>query len=265
MELKKIEALEDNRIVAASGLFGVRDDLYLVCDDCNSIFKYSLNESWQEFPILGFEKLPLDHAERKAKKADFESLILSPFADNKLLAVPSGSKSNRKIGLHFDLVTQQAEWFSLESLFDEIQKHIIEINIEGAFTHQGDLYLLNRGVGEIKSEILKIDLKSYQLKAKFILDLPLIEGVPSHGTELCFYNGEVFMLFCAEKTLNSYDDGPILGWGFASLDLAKFQIKEFQVSDLKIKPEGLVHWNGAWQVSTDPDGHGLSQFFKLMK
>jgi hypothetical protein len=220
---------------AASALVVVKSFQYVVADDelHLGVFPAQGTAPGQLFRM--FEgNLPRDKSDRKKVKPDLEALVLLPsfsdLAHGALLAVGSGSRGNRMQGVLLALDRQGAlrgepRLIDLSPLFGAIEKHVDDLNIEGAVVVGDRFVLLQRGnkggglnalVTMSLNDVLgalgagdsivpvPFDVRTYELGA--------IDGVP-----LCFTDGaalpdgRIVFSAVAEDTDNSYSDGPCAG------------------------------------------------------
>ena len=242
---------------AASGLVITRDHFYIVADDELSLLirdkkgKCSLYVLWEG-------ELPEDVMERKKIKPDLESLFLF---EDKLYAVPSGSKKNRTMGARIKLDSSGKilghEDADFEGLFKKLKTEIDDLNIEGAFSHGKDLFLFQRGNGKegINAMITVKDWPSTKFSVKEI-KLPLHKNVPLTITDATMVEDEIYFLAVAEATESTYLDGEILGAFFGKL--RKGEAQDLTQLDMKGKPEGLAsHSDGYFYIVTDDDSRDI--------
>lgn len=142
---------------AASGLVHVGGQIHVVADDENHLGCFDLSDSGPGRLVRLFEgDLPETQPARKAVKADCEALLALPafagYASGALLAIGSGSSSRstrqRAALLALDSaggVCGPSRVVDLAALFDPLQAHIADLNIEGAFIVNDRFFMLQRG------------------------------------------------------------------------------------------------------------------------
>lgn len=220
---------------AASGLVRAGDFLYVVADDELHLGVFPATGK-QPGVLLRLKagELPDAQAARKAAKPDLESLVMlapsSHYPHGALLAMGSGSRSNRRIGFLIELAEQGAaintpRSVELSAVFAAIAGQVQEINIEGAMISGDRLRLLQRGnkgagrnaVIDLKCEHLARQLhhgviEQVELQHIAWFDLGDVQGVP-----LCFSDGvaladdSIVFTSVAEDTDDNYADGRCVG------------------------------------------------------
>ncbi len=140
---------------AASGLVRAGDFLYVVADDEHhlGVFPATGEATGTLIPILPGE-LPAPKNERKALKPDFEALVRLPpfpgFPGGALLALPSGSRPNRRTGALLGLEADGAvigtpRSIDCSGVFVALERQFPALNVEGAVVVADRLRLLQRG------------------------------------------------------------------------------------------------------------------------
>lgn len=143
---------------AASGLVRVGPWLYVAADDELGLGCFDLRSDapgeLRRLAPAGVPALPVAHEARKARKPDTEALVrLPPMAQapqGALLALGSGSRPNRQQGALWALdeaggLAGAPGAVDLAPLYAALHRRFGELNIEGAFMHDGLLVLLQRG------------------------------------------------------------------------------------------------------------------------
>jgi hypothetical protein len=233
--------------------------LYVVADDaqCLGVFDLDTYAPGRLIPLIAGD-LPIDAAERKQQKPDFEILLALPNAGaTRLLAMGSGSTKRRMRGAVIDLphdAPASVRAIDLEMLFAALAPLVPEINLEGAVLRGDQLLLFNRGNSAYPaSQIIAVPLAGLleggpiaaTLLAK--LQLPSVSGIPLTVTDACpLANGHILLSAVAEATDNSYADGALLGAAIVELS-ADLQVLTIGPLDPILKVEGL-------SVQTRADG-----------
>ena len=216
---------------AASGLVRVRDKLYVIADDEHHLGAFGVDgEEPLKLVRLLDGDLPASAKKRKARKPDFESLLLLPASDESpegsLLALGSGSRPNRFVGALASLdargdVSGPARPVDLKPLYADIFERFAELNIEGAFVTGESLMLLQRGTGVGESAAIRYDLAEVMawlagrrpgaLPACSVrsVDLGVADGIAFAFTDgAALADGSWVFSAVAEDRDDSYDDGP---------------------------------------------------------
>lgn len=285
----------DSAISALSGVACVGEDLYFVGDDVRYLLKTNRNNSMVS--ATAFEKIPLfEQSEQisliplsKEKKPDFEALTCLIFnGQPQLLIIGSGSTENRKQALLYNPANDQVETF-----LDAVDYHFLEnsaeltngadLNIEAVCSDSHHLYIFQRGNINRHHGVLVFDLAKIQqekslenaLINSFNLNLPEIEGAASGISDAYFLLDKKLIVATAavEQTLNTYDDGVVLG-SFILLfspdgqALSSHLIQDVEGKTLPIKVEGITWLESrpdgeVFLLVTDSDG-GDSEVLKVL-
>jgi hypothetical protein len=245
---------------AASGLVRVRDRLYVIADDelHLGVFEVGSTRPLSLVRLLD-GKLPADAKKRKAKKPDFESLVLLPPSvdgpGGTLLALGSGSRPNRFVGalLRLDArgdATGTARPIDLEPLYRELADRLDELNVEGAFVASASLVLLQRGRGGA-SAVARFDLGEVltwlggkwrgALRPSSVRRVRLgdADGVAYAFTDGAALADDAWVFSAvAESRDNNVDDGPCVAAGVGVCDGAD-TVRFFAPLAPKRKVEGI--------------------------
>jgi hypothetical protein len=251
-----------DHVSAASGLVRLGQRLYVVADDDNHLAMFDLRDErpGRMFRLLE-GRLPQEPAERKAVKADLESLAyLTPSLEHPagaLLAMGSGSRPNRQRAVLLGLDERgeplgPRRVVDLAPLYAPLLSTFEELNVEGAFRDGGDLCVLHRR--NRKSPVnacIRFDWRAFERwlhadapvpRATSIdeFDLGAIDGVP-----LCFTDGTALAgggwVFCAaaEDTADSYADAGCAGSAVGMVGPTG-ELLSLQSLSLSCKAEGIA-------------------------
>jgi hypothetical protein len=259
IKLKKIMELKQPFISAASGLVELDGKFFVIADDENFLGVYDL-ESLNGFAALIFhERLSEDKALRKKQKSDFEALVLLP-EQKQLLIVPSGSTSNRERGAVMAASGQFEKEISFHALYNDLRKYFSELNIEGGVVFDEDLWLFQRGNGQLNQNgivVLNLNdlLTSKILSPKIIpIQLGALKDVSLSFTDATKAEGNILFLAVAENCLSTYLDGTIVG---SILGLMNRSGEIIHISPLVTdsKPEGICYnsLSKCFHLVTDDD------------
>jgi hypothetical protein len=237
-----------NGLGAASGIIYLNENLYLIGDNSGFLYKYDiLNKDLSKFPIL-------ENAQEniiKKEKPDFEAITLH---DNKFYIFGSGSTKKREIRVKFNLENNEASTKDVSDIYDKLKKKAAftddDLNIEGAFYFNENLYLMNRGNGEFSKNGIFIHNKDPRAKLEQAkqfdnviykpFKLPIINNVETSFTDAIFIENKIYFLACAENSSSTYDDGEIYGSILGTINIETFEIENtLQITNSQ-KFEGLT-------------------------
>lgn len=208
-------------ISAASGLVHQNNHLFLIADNSQYLYDFSLNDHLLTKIQLVKNTTDLENI-AKAKKPDFESITLD---QDKYYIYGSGSTPNRnlRITYHKEVI---AEDFSkiYQSLQQKFQVDQDNFNIEGVFHTQDEIWFFNRGNGQkAQNGIFKVNKLSPEKSSFDKIKLPLIDQVQAGFTDAILVGDFVYFIAAAEASNSTYLDGEIAG-----TILGKFNRKNFQ-------------------------------------
>ena len=293
--LEKFSFSPDSAIGALSGVAYLGDYLYFVGDDVRYLLKTSLKNKITA--TTTFEKVPLlESSEQealtvlsKAEKPDFEALSCIIFNEQlHLLVMGSGSTEKRKQALLYNPSNHQVQTLLDKLDYDYLQHCVAltggaDLNIEAVCSDNHHLYIFQRGNINHFHGVLVFDLEKIQahkflenaLIRSFNLTLPEINGSVSGISDAYFFVDKNVIVATAavEQTLNTYDDGAVLGSYILVLSpkgevLDSFLIQDAEGSTLAIKVEGITWLESnadgeVFLLVTDSDG-GLSEVITVL-
>lgn len=233
-----------SHLSAASGMWIVNHTLYVVADDQLELGVFSLLDTEPGVTLSIIPGvLPTESKQRKAVKPDFESLTgLPPSASypyGALLALGSGSTELRQRGMlwPFDQqqrLTEQPQIFSLQALYQPLEKVVAELNIEGVVVQGDCLKLWHRANNQQRDNAVieyclsdlyllldaqqqdSLSIQPYHIER---YNLGEVAGVPLTFTDACALpSGDCLFTAVAENTDNSYEDGECVGAAIGLLD-----------------------------------------------
>jgi len=220
---------------AASGLVRVGRRLWVVADDEHHLGVFVDGSTAPlELVRIADGELPADAKQRKKAKGDFEALLAVPptaaWPNGALLAFGSGSRPRRFGAALLPLdrrgdAAGPARSLDLEPLYAPLVAACGEPNVEGAFVSGNDLVLLQRGGdGGRPNAALRWPWPSVEawlagkttaaMKPSSLMRLALgdIDGVALGFTDgAALPDGAWLFSAVAERSDNSYDDGPCAG------------------------------------------------------
>ncbi len=293
--LEKFSFSPDSAIGALSGVAYLGDYLYFVGDDVRYLLKTSLKNKITA--TTTFEKVPLlESSEQealtvlsKAEKPDFEALSCIIFNEQlHLLVMGSGSTEKRKQALLYNPSNHQVQTLLDKLDYDYLQHCVAltggaDLNIEAVCSDNHHLYIFQRGNINHFHGVLVFDLEKIQahkslenaLIRSFNLTLPEINGSVSGISDAYFFVDKNVIVATAavEQTLNTYDDGAVLGSYILVLSpkgevLNSFLIQDAEGNTLAIKVEGITWLESnadgeVFLLVTDSDG-GLSEVITVL-
>ena len=218
---------------AASGLVRAGDRLYVVADDEHHLGVFPATGTAPGTLVRLFPgALPDGKEARKAVKPDLEALAeLPPFADHPhgaLLALPSGSKPNRRTGALLALaadgtVLGEPRAIDVGETYAELLSVLPQLNVEGAFVHATHLCLVQRGSRkDPRSALVRLDLAgvldalargaSIGVARPLAVDVIALGEAGGHPLGLsdatALPDGRIVVTAITEDAADSYADGP---------------------------------------------------------
>jgi hypothetical protein len=221
---------------AASGLIAAGHEWCVIADDELHLGCFAMQGGRPGRLLRLFPgELPAAPRRRKKQKPDLEVLLrLDPGAgmqQGALLALGSGSRAQRCLGVLLPLdkasrPTRQPQSVDASPLYSTLAREFGEVNIEGGWTHGGNLYLLQRGnrgnapnaiIGWTLDPLLRALEHDQVLPAqapRVLREMPLgsVDGVTigfTDGTPLP--DGRWLFSAVAEDTDDAYHDGRLAG------------------------------------------------------
>lgn len=293
--LEKFSFSPDSAIGALSGVAYLGDYLYFVGDDVRYLLKTSLKNKITA--TTTFEKVPLFESSEqealnilsKAEKPDFEALSCIIFNEKlHLLVMGSGSTEKRKQALLYNPSNHQVQTLLDKLDYDYLQHCVAltggaDLNIEAVCSDNHHLYIFQRGNINHFHGVLVFGLEKIQahkslenaLIRSFNLTLPEINGSVSGISDAYFFADKNVIVATAavEQTLNTYDDGAVLGSYILVLSpkgevLDSFLIQDAEGNTLAIKVEGITWLESnadgeVFLLVTDSDG-GFSEVITVL-
>jgi hypothetical protein len=242
---KLIRELEE--ISAASGIVYYNGIYYVIGDDRLHLYMFKSDKTMSKTPIFNTNKYPSEPVVKKLKP-DLESLFIIS-DQNKLVAVPSGSKKERTTGSLIDLTHPfNYENIDFKPLFKSLRKQINidkeDFNIEGSgLICPNTWFILNRGNGPKRRNLIIIlegdAINKSELITYYPVKLPVINDIFSSFTDGFYLNGRLFFIAAAEETDSTYLDGKVAGSLIGVYGFAEQKILDYKILPEKIKFEGI--------------------------
>ncbi|TRX41394.1 DUF6929 family protein [Flavobacterium restrictum] len=229
-------------IGSASGLIYKDNTLFLIGDNSGFLYEYTLDsKNLQRHQIIenATENIP------KKEKPDFEAIT---HFDNSLYIFGSGSTKNRNKMIEVNTKEKEittndlTDLYAVMQSFGEIKSD--DFNLEGAIYTGEEWFLLNRGNGKSKKNVL-FTIQGKNLINEFNIlsndyKLPKINGVRSSFTDAILVDNKIYFLATAEETDSTYTDGKILGSLLGRIDIKTMKIDFTQKISDTHKFEGLT-------------------------
>lgn len=225
-------------ISAASGLVHQNNHLFLIADNSQYLYDFSLND--RLLTRIQLDKSATDRENiAKARKPDFESIT---FDQDKYYIYGSGSTPNRnlRITYHNEILTEDFSkiYHSLQQKFQVDQDNF---NIEGVIHKEDEIWLFNRGNGQkAQNGIFKINKFNTEKTSFDTIKLPLIDEVQAGFTDAILVGDFVYFIAAAEASNSTYLDGEIAGTILGKYNRKNYQSLETIRIPGKHKFEGIT-------------------------
>ncbi|MEN5234532.1 DUF6929 family protein [Sphingobacterium faecium] len=196
-------------ISAASGLVYQNNHLYLIADNSQYLYDFSLDN--RQLSKIQLDKTSGDLENMaKAKKPDFEAIA---FDQNQFYIYGSGSTVNRNIRLTYQKDVHKEDFSKVyQDLQQKFQVDQDNFNIEGVIHTNDEIWLFNRGNGQkTQNGIFKINKLKYEESSFSAITLPLIDQVQTAFTDAILVDDHVYFIAAAEASNSTYLDGEIAG------------------------------------------------------
>jgi hypothetical protein len=261
-------------ISSASGLVYKNDSLYIISDDSNYLYEYSIANADLEKHLL-IENEAVNENIPKNVKSDFEAITQF---DDDIFVVGSGSTivRNKMIQMS-DLQKRVLQNHDLTDLY--LSMHYFagisaeEFNIEGVIFTGEKWYFFQRGNGKsAQNGIFTIESPYFRQGYSMLYasyDLPKINGVQASFTDAILVDDSFYFLASAEDSQSTYLDGEVVGSSIGRINIETMKLKEVVTVTDTHKFEGLtLYKNNAktleFLLCEDQDDEVMeSQIFKL--
>lgn len=229
------EAEIARHLSAASGMVVAGNFLYVIADDelHLGVFDTRAQDGGRLVRMFSGE-LPDGPALRKAAKPDLEALVRLPSFEacthGALLALPSGSRPNRRTGVVLALDADSRLLgtpfpLDLSPFYVPLEASFPALNIEGAVVLGPELVLLQRAsrmhpgsaliylsLDEVLRATSSTNSAASEPARVHIVNLGTIEGVPLGFTDgAALPDGRIVFSAVAENAEDTYLDGPCIG------------------------------------------------------
>lgn len=282
LDLQKSISLDS--LSSGSGLCFTGSGAFVMSDNMNGFF--TLDTSRLVYSFHSFDSAGA-HIQTKDVKEDFENAAQFEYEGQQwIIAFGSGSVENTREKILM-VSAGSAERFKLinasgfyNGLKNQMGISTGQLNIEGCFTTQDSIYLLNRGTNEMicmsNAEFAKAITTHFSFtppmnSRKYVL--PVVDGYSAAFSAACYYKEDKFIFSASvEKTDNWVDDGEVAGSfiGIANIHGGIEQVILFKGTDQKKsieKIEGIEWVQSAGKISTiyaiSDNDNGKSTWFVI--
>lgn len=232
-------------IGSASGLIYKNDSLYIISDNSNYLYEYSLaNADLQKHLLI--ENAEVNENVSKKIKADFEAITQN---GDDIFVIGSGSTDNRQKMIQMSEVQKKVlHNHDLTDLYLSMQYFAgisaEDFNIEGVIFTGEKWYFFQRGNGKnAKNGIFTVE-SPYFTQCYSLLytsyDLPKINGIQSSFTDAVLVDDVFYFLASAEDSQSTYLDGTVAGSSIGKINLETMKLKKVVTITDKHKFEGLT-------------------------
>jgi len=261
-------------ISSASGLVYKNDTLYIISDDSNYLYEYSISKADLQKHLL-IENETINENIPKKIKSDLEAITQF---DDDIFVLGSGSTVARNKMIQLSEVQKRVlQNHDLTDLYLSMQYFAgisaEDFNIEGVIFTGEKWHFFQRGNGKsAKNGIFTIE-SPYFTQGYSILyasyDLPKINGVQASFTDAILVDDSFYFLASAEDSQSTYLDGKILGSSIGRINIETMKLKKVVTITDTHKFEGLTLYKNnpktlEFLLCEDQDNEVMeSQIFKL--
>lgn len=232
-------------IGSASGLIYKKDSLYIISDNSNYLYEYSLaNADLQKHLLI--ENAEVNENIPKKMKPDFEAITQN---GDDIFVIGSGSTDNRQKMIQMSEVQKKVlHNHDLTDLYLSMQYFAgisaEDFNIEGVIFTGEKWYFFQRGNGKNAKNGIFIVESQYFTQGYSLLytsyDLPKINGIQSSFTDAVLVDDVCYFLASAEDSQSTYLDGTVAGSSIGKINLETMKLKKVVTITDKHKFEGLT-------------------------
>lgn len=232
-------------IGSASGLIYKNDSLYIISDNSNYLYEYSLaNADLQKHLLI--ENAEVNENVSKKIKADFEAITQN---GDDIFVIGSGSTDNRQKMIQMSEVQKKVlHNHDLTDLYLSMQYFAgisaEDFNIEGVIFTGEKWYFFQRGNGKnAKNGIFTVESPYFTQGYSLLYtsyDLPKINGIQSSFTDAVLVDDVFYFLASAEDSQSTYLDGTVAGSSIGKINLETMKLKKVMTITDKHKFEGLT-------------------------
>jgi hypothetical protein len=261
-------------ISSASGLLYKNDSLYIISDNSNYLYEYSIqNEELNRHLIT--ENAAANENVPKKIKSDFEAITQN---GDDIFVVSSGSTTERNKMIQMsELEKTVLNTYDLGDLYLSMQYFAgisaEDFNIEGVIFTGEKWYFFQRGNGKSEQNgIFTIDSPYFTQGYTLLYNeykLPKIKDVRVSFTDAILVDDTFYFLASAEDSQSTYLDGTVLGSSLGTINSKTMKLKKVITITEKHKFEGITLYKNSdktmeFLLCEDQDNEVMeSQIFKL--
>ena len=232
-------------IGSASGLIYKNDLIYIISDNGNYLYEYSIANAELQKHLL-IENETINENIPKKIKPDFEAI--TQHGDD-IFVISSGSTVNRNKMIQMSEVQKKVlHNHDLTDLYLSMQYFAgisaEDFNIEGVIFTGEKWYFFQRGNGKNAKNGIFIVESPYFTQGYSLLyssyDLPKINGIQSSFTDAVLVDDVFYFLASAEDSQSTYLDGTVAGSSIGKINLKTMKLKKVVTITDKHKFEGLT-------------------------
>lgn len=261
-------------ISSASGLIYHDDLLYIISDNSNYLYEYSLTTANLKKHLL-LENVAVKENISKKTKADFEAITQK---DDDIFVVGSGSTTNRTKMIQMSEAEKTVlHNFDLTDLYLSMQYFAgisaEEFNIEGVIFTGEKWYFFQRGNGKnAKNGIFTVESPYFTQGYSLLYNsykLPKINKITASFTDAVLVDSIFYFLASAEDSQSTYLDGEVMGSSLGTIDAETMKLKKTMTISEEHKFEGITLYKKLdksleFLLCEDQDNDGQeAQIFKL--
>lgn len=261
-------------ISSASGLIYKNNSLYIISDNRNFLYEYSIATADLQMHFL-IENETVNENVPKNLKCDFEAITQN---DDDIFVVGSGSTAIRNKMIQLSETRKTVlQNHDLTDLYLSMQYFAgissEDFNIEGVIFTGEKWYFFQRGNGKNKQNGIFTVESPYFTQGYSMLytsyDLPKINGVPASFTDAILVDGTLYFLAAAEDSQSTYLDGTVSGSSIGTINAKTMKLKKVLTITDTHKFEGLTLYKNnpktlEFLLCEDQDNEVTeSQIFKL--
>lgn len=226
-------------IGAASGLIYQDSKIYIISDNSNYLYEYSINNQSLKKELLIADS-PAENI-KKTEKRDFEAISSDGM---NLYIFGSGSTEKRNVAVKYNPEYSKTDLIDFSKTFSHLQNTYAvsqeNFNIEGVCFMDEGILLFNRGNGpESQNGIFYVS--NIDDRTAFLpIELPKIQNVSSGFTDAVRVDDKIYFLATAEDVASNYLDGEDKGTLIGRMDFETKKIEFTQVISETHKFEGLT-------------------------
>jgi hypothetical protein len=261
-------------ISSASGLIYKNDSLYIISDNSNYLYEYSIQNNELNKHLIT-ENAAVNENIPKNTKPDFEAITQN---GDDIFVISSGSTDHRTKMIQIsDAEKTVVQQFDLTDLYLSMQYFAgisaEDFNIEGVIFTGEKWYFFQRGNGQSEQNgIFTIDSPYFTQGYSLLYNsykLPKIKNVTSSFTDAILVDDTFYFLASAEDSQSTYLDGTVLGSSLGTINAETMKLKKVFTITEEHKFEGITLYKNfdktiEFLLCEDQDNEKMeSQIFKL--